>query len=58
MGKPEGKRPLGIPSRRWEHNSKMNLQEAGYEGMDKTDVAQDRGRWQARVSAVMKLRVS
>jgi len=56
--KPEGKRPLGRPNRKWEHNSKMDLKKEGYEDMDKIDVAQDRGRWQALVSAVTKLRLS
>jgi len=42
VGKPEGKRPLGRPRHRWEDNSKMDLQEAGCEGMDSIDLAQDR----------------
>ena len=40
--KPEGKRPLGKPRRRWEDNIKMDLQEVGYGGMDWIDLAQDR----------------
>jgi hypothetical protein len=44
VGKPEGKRPLGSPMRRWEDNIKMNLQEVGYEGTDLIDVAEDGDR--------------
>jgi hypothetical protein len=58
VGKPEGKTPLGRLMRRWEDNNKMDLQEAGYEGMDWIDVAQDRDRWWAFVNSVMNLRVS
>jgi len=57
VGKPEGKRPLGRPRRRWEHNNKMDLQEVEYGGMDWIKLAQDRDRWWALVSAVMNLRV-
>ena len=56
-GTPEGKIPLGRPRRRRDDNIKMNLQEVGCEGMDWSDVAQDRGRWRALVNAVMNLRV-
>jgi hypothetical protein len=42
VGKPEGKRPLGRLRRRWEDNIKMDLQEVGYEGMDRIELAQDR----------------
>ena len=45
MGKPEGKRPLGRPRRRWEDNIKVDLQEVGCEGMDWIDLAEDRDRW-------------
>jgi hypothetical protein len=56
-GKPEGRRLLESPRRRWEDNIKMNLQEVGCGDMDWIDLAQDRdGRW-ALVSAVMNLRV-
>jgi hypothetical protein len=57
-GKPEGKRPLGRPRRRWEDNIKMGLQEVGWEGMVWLDLAWDRDRRRAVVSAVMYLRVS
>ena len=55
--KPEGKRPLGRPGRRWEDNIKLNLQEVEWGCMDWIEVAQDRDRWRALVSAVMNLRV-
>jgi hypothetical protein len=57
VGRPEGRRPLGSPRRRWEDNIKMDLQEVGWGGVDWTDMAQDRGRWRALVNAVMNLRV-
>jgi len=57
VGKPEGKRPLGRPRRRWEDNIKMNLQEVRCGGMDWIELAQDRDRWWAFVKAVMNLRV-
>jgi hypothetical protein len=55
--KPEGKRPLGRPSCRWEDNIRMDLQEVGYEGMGWIVLAQDRDRWLASVNTVMNLRV-
>ena len=57
VGKPEGKRSLGRPRRRWEDNIKMHLQEMGCGGMDWIELAQDRDRWRAIVNAVMNLRV-
>ena len=57
MGKPEGKKPLGRPRRRWEDNIKMDLQEVGRGGMDWIELAQDMDRWQALVNAVMNFRV-
>ena len=58
VGRPEGKRPLARPRRRWDDNIKMHLQEVGWEGMDWIDLAQDMDRWRALVNAVMNLRVS
>jgi len=55
--KPEGKRPLGRPQRRWEDNIKMDLQEVGFVDMDWIDVAQEKYRWRALERAVMNLRV-
>jgi hypothetical protein len=57
VGKPEGKRPLGRPKRRWEDNIKMDLQEVGLWGMYWIELAQDRDRWLALVNAVMNFRV-
>ena len=57
VGKPEGKRPLGGPRRRWEDNIKMDLQEVGGGCGDWMELAQDRDRWRALVSTVMNLRV-
>jgi hypothetical protein len=58
VGKPEGKRPLGRPRRRWEDNITMNLQDVGCGSMDYIELAQDRDRWRALVNAVMNIRVS
>ena len=57
MGKPEGKRPLGRSSHRWEDDCKTDLQEVGSGGMDWFDLAQDKDRWQSLVNAVINLRV-
>ena len=57
VGKPEGKRPLGRQSRRWEDNIKMDLQEVGRGCGDWMMFAQDRYRWRALVSTVMNFRV-
>ena len=56
-GKPEGRRPLGRPRRRWEDNIRMDLREVGCGCVDWLELAQDRDRWHALVSAVMNLRV-
>jgi hypothetical protein len=56
LGRPEGRRQLGTPRRRWEDNIKMDLQEVGW-GMNWIEPAQDRDRWRALVNAVMNLRV-
>jgi hypothetical protein len=56
VGRPEGRRPLGRPRRRWEDHIKMDLEEVGC-GMDWIELAQDRDMWRALVKAVMNLRV-
>jgi len=57
VGKPEGKRPLGRPRRRWVDNIRMDLQEVRCGYMDWIGLAKDRDRWWTLVSAVMNLRV-
>ena len=57
VGKPEGKRLLVRPRRRWEYNIKMDLQEVGGSCEDWMDLAQDRDRWRALVGTVRNLRV-
>jgi hypothetical protein len=57
VGKPERKRLLGRPRRRWEDNIKTDLQEVGCGDMDWIELAQDRNRWWALVNAVMNVRV-
>ena len=57
VAKPEGKRPLGRPRRRWEDNIKMDLQEVGRGCGDRMELAQNRERWRALVSTVMNFRV-
>ncbi|KAJ4442648.1 hypothetical protein ANN_04237 [Periplaneta americana] len=56
VGRPEGKRPLGRPRRRWEDDIKMDLREIGYDGRDWINLAQDRDQWRAYVRAAMNLR--
>jgi hypothetical protein len=56
--KPEGKRPLGRPRRRWVDNIKMDLREVEWGGTDWIDLAEDREQWRALVKTVMNLRVS
>ena len=57
VGKPEGKRPLGRPRRRWEDNIKMDLQKVGGGRGDWMELAQDRDRWRALVGTVRDFRV-
>jgi hypothetical protein len=57
VGKPEGKRSLGRPRRRWVDNIKMDLEEREWNGMDWIDLAQYRDLWRALVNTAMNLRV-
>ena len=57
VGKPEGKRPVGRPRRRWEDNIKMDLEEVGMGCGDWMELAQDRDSWRALVSTVMNFGV-
>jgi hypothetical protein len=57
VGKPEAKRPLGKPRRRWVDNIKMNLRETGWDAVDWIDMAQDRDQWKVLVNTVLNLRV-
>ena len=57
MGKPEGRRPLERPRRRWLDNIKMDLREVGWVGLDWVDLAVDRDKWRAVVNTVMIFRV-
>jgi hypothetical protein len=57
VGRPEGRRPLGRPRRRWEDNIKTDLQKVGWGGINWIELAQDRDRWRALVNAVMNRRV-
>ena len=57
VGKPEGKRPLGRPRRRWVDNIRMDLQEVGCGHVDWIGLAQDRDSWRTLVSAIRNIRV-
>jgi hypothetical protein len=57
VGKPEGKRPLVKPRRRWVDNIKMDLRGTGWDVMDWIDLAQDRDQWRTLVNTVINLRV-
>ena len=57
LGKPEGKKPMGRPRRRWVDNIRTDLQEVGCGYVDWIGLAQDRDRWRTLVSAVRNLRV-
>jgi hypothetical protein len=57
VGKPEGRRPLGRPRRRWVDDIEMDPREVGGDSRNCIDLAQDRDRWRAYVNAVMNLRV-
>jgi hypothetical protein len=57
VGKPEGKRPLGRPSRRWKDNITTDLREIGWGGMHWIDLTQNRDQWRVLVNTVMNLRV-
>jgi hypothetical protein len=57
VGKPEGRRPLRRPRRRWVDNIRMDLVEVGWGDVDWIGLAQDRDRWRALVNAVLNLRV-
>jgi hypothetical protein len=57
VGKPEGKRPIGRPRRRWVDNIRMNLGEVGWGDVDWVGLAKDRNRWRALVNSVLNLRV-
>jgi hypothetical protein len=57
MRKPEGKKPLGKPRRRWEDGIRMNLREIGWGNVEWIQLAQDRERWRALVNMVVNLRV-
>jgi hypothetical protein len=58
VGRPEWKRPVGRPRRRWEDNIKMDLRDIGIDGANWSRPTQDRVQWQAFVNTVMNLRVS
>jgi hypothetical protein len=55
VGKPEGKRPLGRPRRRWVNSIEMDLREIGWDGINWIELAQDRDQWRALVNKAMNL---
>jgi hypothetical protein len=57
VGKPEGKRPLGRPRRRWVDNIKMDVGQIGWDTVDWIDLVQDRDQWRALMNTVINLRV-
>jgi hypothetical protein len=57
IGRPEGKRPLGRPRRRWEDNIKLDLRETGIDGVNWIQLDQDRVQWWAFLNTMMNLRV-
>jgi hypothetical protein len=57
IGKPEGKKPLGRPRRRWEDGIRMDLREIVWGSVDWIQLVQDKGRWRAVVNTVVNLRV-
>jgi hypothetical protein len=57
VGKPERKRPLERPRRRWVDNIKMDVREIGWDGVDWIDMAQDRDQWRALVNTALNFRV-
>jgi hypothetical protein len=57
VGKPEGKRPLGRPRRRWVGNIKMDLRDIGWDGVDWIDMAQDMDQWRVLVNVVLNVLV-
>jgi hypothetical protein len=57
VGKPEGKRPLGVPNCRWVDYIQINFREIGWDGMDWIDLVKDRDQWRALVATVMNIRV-
>jgi hypothetical protein len=57
VGRPEGRRPLGRPRRRWEDSIKVDLREIGFGDVDWIHWAQDMDRWRTLVNTVMNLRV-
>jgi hypothetical protein len=57
IGRPDGRRPLGRPRRRWEDNIKIDLREIGFGDVDWIHLAQHRDRWRAFVNTIMNFRV-